>query len=101
MESKDWGYYVSLVGIAILVIWATLKSIGVIHSPTYQEMVPIFGFAVTFGGVVATVRNIGKDLDSFKTETRENFKEVRFEAKEIGEGVHHLDKEIEIIKSKV
>ncbi len=90
MEHRAWGYYISWMGVAIIVIWVLLKSLGVIHSPPWQELAPYFGAAVAFGGLITTINNLGGDI-----------KELKVEIKEIRDKVHHLDKDVEIIKTKV
>jgi len=101
MGNKDYGYYIAMIGVAIIIIWAILKSIGIIQSPVYLEMIPYIGIAVTFGGLVVTVRNLEGDVKDFKTEIKSEFKEVRVEIKEVRDKVFHLDKEVELIKSKI
>lgn len=93
MAKADYWYYISLLGVAIIVVWAVLKSVGVIHSPTYQEMIPLFGIAMTFGGLIAAVKNLGTELKEFKNETKNELKEIR-------EKSFHLDKDVEVLKDR-
>ncbi len=93
MAKADYWYYISLLGVAIIVIWAILKSIGIIRSPTYQEMIPLFGIAMTFGGLIAAVKNLGTELKEFKNETKNELRDIR-------EKVYHLDKDVEILKDR-
>ncbi len=100
MDKSDIGIYVAWFGVAVIVVWAILKSIGVIQSPTYQEMAPYFGGAAAFGGLIATIRHLGKEIKEFKDETKNSFKEVRTEIKEVRDQVSHLDKDMEVLKDR-
>ena len=97
-DKSDYWYYISWFGVAIILVYAILKSFNIIHSPTYQEMLPLFGGAITFGGMITAVRNLGTELKEFKTETKNEIREIRAELKEIRENVSHLDKDVEILK---
>ena len=84
-------------GLAIIFFWALAKSLGIIHSPTWQEMLPYFGavFAAgvgwnrfmhlekRVGNVVNGLMNVEREvesvshrLDLFKEEVHHQFKVV-------------------------
>ena len=90
MQKKDYMYYLAMAGVAVIIIWAILKAIGVFQSPAYIEMIPVFSAAVALGSIIATVTNVKEDVGELKIEVRD-----------IREKTNHLDKEVEIIKSKI
>lgn len=58
-------------GIATIVLWALGKSIGIINSPNWVEMLPYFGIAVTIstastkvGRTLEKINNIDKRVDN-------------------------------------
>ncbi|MEK6807459.1 MAG: hypothetical protein AABX75_00355 [Nanoarchaeota archaeon] len=85
----NWPYYISWLGVAIIIVWIILKAAGVIHSPPWQELAPYFGAAVAFGGMISTIKQHGDDISDLK-----------HEIKEVHNSMIHLDKEIEIIKDR-
>ena len=54
MEKEGWNFWdiVALAGAVSILFWATLKSLGVLHSPTWIEMIPFFGIGITFLGFI-------------------------------------------------
>ncbi len=97
MDKPHWGTYVAWAGVAIILVYAILKSVGIIHSPTWQEMAPLFGAAAAFGGLISTVGHLGKDIAEMKVEV----KEIKSEVKEVREKVYHLDKDVEVLKDRL
>ena len=100
MDKTDYGLYISVLGLIVIVVWAILKSFNIIHSPTYQEMIPIFGAAVTFGGMIATINNLMTANKEIKTDVYALRIELKSEIKEVRDKVFHMDKDIEIIKDR-
>jgi len=54
MEKEGWNFWdiVALSGAVLILFWATLKSLGILHSPTWIEMIPFFGIGITFLGFI-------------------------------------------------
>lgn len=65
----EWLLYLS---IAILIVWAVLKSIGVIHSPVWIEMIPFISIGIGIGAGFTQLKNmlsnIMKSLKELKSE---------------------------------
>ena len=53
----NWGLVLMYVSAFVILIWALLKSFGVINTPVWIEMVPYFS---VFGGVVGGAVVFGK-----------------------------------------
>ena len=44
-------------GLIVALLWAVLKTLGYIHSPPWQEALPVYAFAITLiGGVLSSVK---------------------------------------------
>ncbi len=52
-----------IIGIAIIVLWALAKSFGIIRSPVWLEMIPVFGGAATLGGVGIAIGKVLNRVD--------------------------------------
>jgi len=52
-----------LVGILILIAWALGKSFGLIHSPVWIDMIPVFGIAVTLTGIGVAIGKLLQKMD--------------------------------------
>jgi hypothetical protein len=52
-----------LAGILILIAWALGKSLGLIHSPVWVEMIPVFAIAVTLTGVGIAIGKLLQKMD--------------------------------------
>jgi len=63
--SSPWTI-MALIGAVIIFIWALLKSIGIIQSPIWVEMIPVFGGAMAAGGVVQSLREVCKKVDKLE-----------------------------------
>ncbi|HII16029.1 MAG TPA: hypothetical protein HA362_06985 [Nanoarchaeota archaeon] len=59
---KFWDSLVIIGAIAILA-WALLKSLGIIHSPVWVEMVPYFGGVATILGIAYKIGKITKGIE--------------------------------------
>lgn len=82
----DWVFWVS---IAVVVLWMILKIVGVIHSPVWQEMLPIAGgaaaivaYALKAGRYLEKIDHIKTDLHNFKSDMSDFRKEVIGELRE-------------------
>ena len=81
-----WDYVILTCGIIIL-IWALLKSFGLIYSPIWTEMIPYYGIGIT---VIAAIYKLGK----FKQFMNMKFKHIDFRFKGI-------EKRLDKIENKV
>jgi len=79
-----WG------GILVIVLWALLKALGVIHSPEWIGMLPIFSGAAAFGGAAMQLKILVSDFKSFKQEVRSDFRDLTNKIAEIDKDVHML-----------
>ena len=52
--------------LGLILVWAILKSFGIISSPPWQEMLPVFGAVFIAGRIVQIVSDIKKDLSGMK-----------------------------------
>jgi len=63
----------------ILLIWALLKSFGVIHSPVWSEMIPYFAGGTSILGIVYKWGAFNKDFEILKNKVERLIKlEERF-----------------------
>ncbi len=51
------------VGTILILGWALLKSLGIIHSPVWVEMIPYFGFGIS---IVGGAYKLGKIMNSIE-----------------------------------
>ena len=51
------------IGILMILLWAIGKSLGIIHSPDWVEMVPIFGAGVTLAGISISIGKMLQKID--------------------------------------
>ena len=52
-----------ITGVSLILIWATLKSIGIINSPTWVEMIPYFGISLSIIGGAYNLGKIKRGID--------------------------------------
>ncbi len=90
---QDYGFYLTLTGVAVLLIWAVLKSIGVIRSPVWVEMLPFFAIAASFGGIASTIQHTASYLNEFKKETKQELHEIK-------DKISCLDKDVAVLKDR-
>ncbi len=71
-KDKFWDAMI-WIGIFTILIWALLKSFGVVHSLVWIEMVPYYGLGVVFlgsmfkfGKMVEMINHIGYDVKILK-----------------------------------
>ena len=55
------------IGIAIILIWAILKSLGIINSPIWVDMLPYYGIGV---GAIGGAYKLGKIMDGIERTQR-------------------------------
>jgi len=58
-----WDYLI-WIGIALILIWAILKSIGIINSPIWLEMIPYYGIGISAIGLAYKIGTIKNVIDS-------------------------------------
>jgi hypothetical protein len=52
--------------LGVILLWAVLKSLGIIKSPVWQEMVPVFGAVYVMGRIAQVVSDTKKDVGVVK-----------------------------------
>lgn len=57
-----WGTLI-LLGALLILIWAFLKSIGVLHSPVWIEMIPYVGIGVSIIGAAYEFGKLMKGIE--------------------------------------
>ena len=67
-------------GIVIIVLWAMAKSFGIINSPIWLEMIPVFSGAAALGGVGIAIGKILNKVDR-----------LVFDVEKIDKKVEHMD----------
>lgn len=55
-------YYFILIGIILILGWATLKSLRIIESDVWEEMIPYFGIGSFFLGIAGVIYKFGRKL---------------------------------------
>ncbi len=78
----DFWDVIMLIGAVAILFWATLKSLGIIHSPVWVNMIPYFGAGIT---LIAAVYKFGKMARGIE-DTEKN--------------VHKIDSELSNIKCR-
>lgn len=100
MAKSDLFYYISLAGVVVLIIWAILKSVGIIQSPVWAEMVPFFSIAIVFGGLIMNVRHIGNSLKEFKEDMKGFQTDTKKDLQDLREKLACIDKDVEVLKDR-
>lgn len=77
-KSKIWDYLTGT-SLLVLLVWALGKSFGLIHSPTWVEMIPAFTGVVVATGILVKLGEYKNILSTLNFE----FKEVKKDLKEI------------------
>ena len=79
----NWGIVLMYVSAFIILIWALLKSFGVINTPAWIEMVPYYGVfvgvvagAVVFGKLFEKVNSLDRKTTSY-SRMKDDFISVR------------------------
>ncbi len=78
----DWMFWIS---IAVIAVWIVLKAVGVIHSPVWQELLPIGGLIAVVayfqktGRYFQKIDRIDQDFHEFRNKTEIRFDEVKAE----------------------
>lgn len=53
LKPSKWSVFWGIVmwtGLIVTLLWATLKALGYIHSPLWQELLPFYAIAITLSG---------------------------------------------------
>ncbi len=71
MARRRWLDIIFYLILAVVLVWAILKSVGIIQSPVFTEMIPVYG--IVFGAGIAywELRTVRKDVDGLKVESKE------------------------------
>ena len=75
-----WTDWVFIISILILLLWIIGKSIGVIQSPVYIDMIPYLSIVFSAGALFQKIREMDK-----------NIREIKMDVKETGTNVHDTD----------
>ena len=81
----DFWDVVMLFGAMLILFWATLKSLGIIHSPIWIEMMPYFGIGITLVGAIYKMGKIARGVEETENKVKdliivcERFKKVENE----------------------
>ena len=83
------GYHLDItdilfwIGILIVIIWAIGKTIGLINSPVWVDMIPIFGAIITvvaislkIGKILQKIEQVIKDVGNLQLEVKDMDKRV-------------------------
>lgn len=64
-QKHTWDIYniITWIGILMIFLWALGKSIGLISSPEWVNMIPAYGAAVAFAGIAAGIGKALQKLD--------------------------------------
>lgn len=63
---KRWDFWdiLIIIGSMLILGWALLKAIGIIHSPTWVDMIPYFGVSASIIGGAYKLGKIKKGIES-------------------------------------
>lgn len=61
--SFNFGEILIWIGVALIIGWAILKSVGFIHSPIWVEMIPYYGVGVAAIGASYKIGRIMKGIE--------------------------------------
>ena len=75
-----WTDWVFIISILILLLWIIGKSIGVIQSPVYIDMIPYISIVFSAGALFQKIREMDK-----------NIREIKMDVKETGTNAHDMD----------
>jgi len=75
-----WADWVFIISILILLLWIIGKSIGVIQSPVYIDMIPYLSIVFSAGALFQKIREMDK-----------NILEIKMDVKETGTSLHYID----------
>ena len=75
-----WADWVFIISILILLLWIIGKSIGVIQSPVYIDMIPYLSIVFSAGALFQKIREMDK-----------NILEIKMDVQETGTNLHYMD----------
>ncbi|MBU2638651.1 MAG: hypothetical protein KJ955_06770 [Nanoarchaeota archaeon] len=61
-KNDIWGKLI-LIGAVLIIAWAILKSLGILHSPVWIEMLPYLGMGVSLLGVAYKLGKIMSGIE--------------------------------------
>lgn len=62
-KELDFWDYLILIGALIILVWALLKALNIIHTPIWVEMLPYFGGGISIIGGSYKLGEIMKGID--------------------------------------
>lgn len=66
IKRVEWWDALAILGTVLILAWAFLKAIGVIHSPVWVEVIPYFGIGATFAGFIYKLGKIMEGIEGTK-----------------------------------
>ena len=94
----DWVFWIS---IGVVVVWMILKAVGVIHSPVWQELLPLAGglaaiiaYSQKTGAYLQKIDHLDQDFHEFRSKAEINFDEIKAE-------LHRYDNRLIRIEAKL
>ena len=81
----DWIFWTSL---GIIAVWIVLKAVGIINTPTWQELLPFAGAIFAAGAFYQKIR--GMDID---------IKGIKGKIGHMDRDIGHLRIDVEVLKS--
>ncbi len=74
-------------GMLIIALWAIGKATGLIHSPVWSDMIPVFGALVTIAGISLKIGRILQKLDT----VIDDVGDIKIELKQVDKRVTVLE----------
>ncbi|MCK4328046.1 MAG: hypothetical protein KAW41_06310 [Candidatus Diapherotrites archaeon] len=89
----NWAKLLAFVGSVIVIVWAFLKSIEILHSPIWMDMIPYFGVGITLLGCVFWLGKLSEKVDCIP--------EIKTSIIEISKEIHEIDKKVDILETRI
>jgi uncharacterized membrane protein YhdT len=84
----------SWIVLGLIALWLILKTVGVINTPLWLELAPLYGFLFVAGKAMRTLETVSDDVSFLK-------KDVRRVEKELTNNIHILELGISGLKYDV
>jgi len=66
-----WADWVFIISILVLLLWIVGKSIGLIKSPVYIDMIPYLSIVFSAGALFQKIREMDKNIRETKTDVKD------------------------------
>ena len=66
-----WADWVFIISILVLLLWIVGKSIGLIKSPVYIDMIPYLSIVFSAGALFQKIREMDKNIRETKTDIKD------------------------------